>query len=164
MSVSKLISVMMQYYNDVRLSEHSVKAYAYAHGIGKGENLPESDQFILSAAAVLHDIGIPPAIKLYGSAKAEFQEKEGALLVPEMLEKAGIIQAHIKERVSWLVGHHHTEELAENNLLLQILIEADYLVNLAEGNAPAEKTEQVLNSSFKTRTGKEYIKALFGFK
>jgi len=160
MAISKLISVMMQYYKDMRFSEHAIKVYAYAQGIGEGEKIPETDRLVLSAAAVLHDIGISQAIKLHGSAKGEFQEKEGALLVPEMLNQAGI-QDNITERTAWLVGHHHTETLAENNLLLQILMEADYLVNLAEGNSPAEKALEIRESFFKTSTGKRYITALF---
>jgi HD superfamily phosphodiesterase len=150
----------MRYYGDVRMSEHSIKAYAYANSIGEGENLPENEQLILSAAAILHDIGIPRAIELHGSAKGEYQEKEGALLVPEMLAQAGV-QENITERVAWLVGHHHTEALAESDLLLQILMEGDYLVNLAEGNAPAERAAKVRDGFFKTATGKQYITALF---
>ena len=151
---------MMQYYNDVHYSEHALKVYAYAHNIAVGENLSEGETLILSAAAILHDIGIPRAIKLHGSAKAEFQEKEGALLVPELLKQAGV-HNDIRERVSWLVGHHHTEALAEKDLLLQILMEADYLVNLAGENTTTEKRLEVSKAFFKTGTGKQYITALF---
>ena len=158
-SMSKLISAMMKHYSDVRLSEHALKAYAYAQGIGAGEGLPETELFILSAAAILHDIGIPRAIKLHGSAKGEFQEKEGALLVPEILEQAGIYT--ITERVAWLVGHHHSYEFAGQDILLQILMEADYLVNFAEGNRPVDTIREVRENFFKTETGKEYIAALF---
>ena len=157
--LSKLLEIMMSYYNDVRLSEHAVKAYAYASSIGAGENLSEHEHFILCAAAILHDIGIPNAIKLHGSSKGEFQEKEGALLVPSMLEKAGM--PGITDRVSWLVGHHHQESLAHTDLLIQILMEADHLVNLAEGSHPKEKAEDIRDSFFRTETGKRYISALF---
>jgi len=160
MFLSKLIFVMMDYYENVRLSEHALKVYAYAGGIGESENLCEDDMLILSAAAILHDIGIPQAKKLHGSAKGEFQEKEGALLAPGMLSCAGAPD-FITEQVTWLIGHHHTEELAADNLLLQILMEADYLVNFAEGNRPMEALEQVSDNFFKTNTGKQYIKALF---
>jgi len=160
MFLSKLVGEMMSYYKNVRLSEHAVKAYAYAVGIGQGEGLSEDDMLILSAAAILHDIGIPRAMELYGSAKGELQEKEGALLVPEMLSRAEAPDS-ITEQVAWLVGHHHTEELAKDSLLLQILMEADYLVNFAEGNRPPEALDQVAGNFFKTATGKNYIKALF---
>ena len=160
MSLSKLIGIMMKYYNDARFSEHAVKVYAYASSIAEGEDLPEDKRYIVSAAAILHDIGIPQAIKLYGSSKGELQEKEGAALVPELLSQAGI--HNITEQVAWLVGNHHTEALAENDLLLQILMEADYLVNLAEGNAPIEKVVEVYTNFFRTNTGKEYVEALFG--
>ena len=160
MFLSKLIGNMMLYYGDVKFSEHAIKVYAYARSIGEEEQLSESERFVLSVAAILHDIGIPPAIKLHGSSKGEFQEKEGALLVPEMLNRADI-QDDIAERVAWLVGNHHTEASAENDLLLQILMEADYLVNLAEGNIPTESARKVSENFFKTGTGKQYINALF---
>jgi len=151
---------MMEYYGDVRFSEHSIKAYAYAQGIAEGENLSCEDKHVLLAAAILHDIGIPPAIKIHGSSKGEFQEKEGALLVPGMLDRAGI--EGITEQVTWLVGNHHTHELAKDNLLLQILMEADYLINLAEGKASVERIREVYEGFFKTKTGKVYVRGLFG--
>jgi len=160
MALSKLLSVMMEFYSDVRFSEHAVKCYSYAWGIGSGEGLLEQDMFILSAAAILHDVGIPKAKEIYGSGKGEFQEKEGALLVPGLLEKADI--NGITERVVWLVGHHHTQELAEADKLLQILMEADYLVNFAEHNTSLEMIREVRKSFFKTATGKQYMIALFG--
>ena len=162
MSLSKLLCVMMEYYSQVRFSEHSVKCYTYASSIGSGEGLRSSDMLILSAAAILHDVGIPRALEIHGSSKGGFQEKEGAFLVPGLLEKAEM-DSGITGRVSWLVGHHHTHELAESDLLLQILMEADYLVNLAEKKSPAEEIRKVSDEFFKTATGKEYIKALFGF-
>ena len=154
-----LLSAMMSYYNDTALSQHAVKVFAYANVIGMGESLPENDQLILWAASILHDIGIPNAIKLHGSPKGEFQEKEGALLVPGMLENAGF--SGITEHVAWLVGHHHTKELAASDILLQILMEADYLVNLAEGNHTREKAVEVRDTFFKTKTGIELISSLF---
>ena len=162
-SLSELTCIMMHYFNDLRLSEHAIKAYTYARIISEGEELPEADRFILSAAAILHDIGIPQAIKIHGSAKAEFQEKEGALLVPELLEQAGI-QDDKKERIAWLVGNHHTFVLAETDFLLQILMEADYLVNLAEGNQSARSALEVREGFFKTNTGKRLITALFNLE
>jgi len=160
MSLSKLTQIMMEYYSDVRFSEHSIKAYTYARGIAEGEGLSDDDKLILCSAAILHDIGIPPAIKIHGSSKGEYQEAEGAKLVPEILEKAGM--DGITEQVTWLVGNHHTHELAKDNLLLQILMEADYLVNLAEGKANDEKIREVLDGFFVTETGKGYLMGLFG--
>ena len=160
-SISKLAGVMMRYYNDTRLSEHALKVYAYSRCIGAGEQLPANEMLILCAASILHDIGIPKALELYGSAMGEYQETEGALLAPGMLEEASV-QPDIFERVVWLVGHHHTAALADSDMLLQILMEADYLVNLAEGNCPAEDIKVIRDGCFKTPTGIQYIEALFG--
>jgi len=77
MSLSKLTGIMMEYYNDIHFSEHSIKAYTYARGIAEGENLSDNDKLILCAAAILHDIGIPPAKRIYGSSKANTKKKKG---------------------------------------------------------------------------------------
>ena len=42
-SLTKLIEVMMQYFNDVHYSEHAVKVYAYTHNIDLGEKLSAED-------------------------------------------------------------------------------------------------------------------------
>jgi len=129
-------------------------------GIGEGEGLSDCDVTILSAAAILHDIGIPNAILRHGSAAGEFQEREGEALAPSLLAQSGMDKS-IWDRVAWLVGRHHTEALASEDPLLQMLMEADYLVNTAEGNL-RETADEVYKRFFKTETGKSYISALFG--
>ena len=160
-SLAALACAMMRYYGDTRLSEHAMKVYVYSRCIGAGERLQENDMLVLCAASILHDIGIPRAIELHGSAMGEFQEKEGALLAPDFLEKAGV-RPGVYERVAWLVGRHHTAALAGGDILLQILMEADYLVNLAEGKRSVDEIREVRDSFFKTPTGLRYIDALFG--
>lgn len=161
--IGRLIGEMICYYKDLKLSEHALKVYAYARGIGGEEGLGSEELEILLAAAVLHDIGIPAALKAHGSAAGPYQEKEGAAMVPAFLEAAGA-PTEMTERVRWLVGHHHTEALAGEDILLQMLIEADYLVNLAEGYHPELDPGTVRDTSFKTAAGRRYITALFGLK
>lgn len=160
MAIHDLIGVIIEYYKKPKWIEHSLKVFAYAQGIGGGENLSDQDQLILEAAALLHDVGIPPALLKFSSAAGEFQEQEGAAATPGLLEKAGL-PASIQERVAWLVGHHHTEDLAPGDRVLQILMEADYLVNLVEGNVPDKTPQSVNDAFFKTATGKRYLRGLF---
>lgn len=160
MSIPNLITVIIDYYKNQKRVEHTLKVFAYGQGIGGGEGITDEERIILDAAALLHDVGIPPALRLHGSAAGPHQEREGALVAPELLEKAGL-PARIHERVAWLVGHHHTEELAAGDRVLQILMEADYLVNLAEGNLPGLEPREVLDSFFKTETGKAYLRDIF---
>ena len=53
-----------------------MKVYAYAKTIGEGEYLEDTTQFILETAAILHDIGIKPALEKYGSCAGPYQEKK----------------------------------------------------------------------------------------
>ncbi len=164
MSLNKIMGIMIDYYKDVRYIEHALKVYSYSAGIGGSENLDDDEMLMLLSAALLHDIGIPNAIKIHGSGKGPYQEKEGALLVPGMLKEAGVENPVAIERIKWLVGHHHTEELAETDKLLQILMEADYLVNIAEGRHPEYDPYEIRERFFKTAAGKEYITNIFNLE
>jgi HD superfamily phosphodiesterase len=159
--MEQLIGTVIGYLRNVRSGEHAVKVYAYAAGIGKEEALTPTEYETLKAAAILHDIGIPEAVRLHGSGAGPYQEAEGARLVPAFLEEAGVTGVD-KDRVVWLVGHHHTPEKAGEDRLLQILMEADYLVNLAEGNLGDTSPQTVRDSFFRTEAGKRYITGLFG--
>lgn len=160
MSLPRLIGCIVEYLREPRAVEHSLKVYAYAHGIGGEEGLGAEDLAILDVAALLHDIGIPAARDRHGSAAGPHQEAEGARLTPEFMRNAGHPDA-MTDRVAWLVGHHHTEPAAASDPVLQILMEADYLVNLAEGNLPGREPREVRDVFFRTATGRRYIDALF---
>lgn len=157
--ISVLISKMIAIYLDLRLTEHALKVYGYAMGIGGEEGLSPDDLKILCMAAVLHDIGIPKAIQIHGSAAGPYQEQEGAELAQEILHSLNV-PSDISDRVIWLVGHHHTAAAAKDNLLLQILMEADYLVNMSEKPGRYNHAN-IRDSFFKTSSGIMYLNNLF---
>jgi HD domain. len=160
MSLAPLIGCMIEHFGALRPVEHALKVYAYAHGIGGEEGVSGDDAVALDAAAILHDAGIPAALERHGSAAGPYQEKEGERLAPQLLLRGGVPE-RLWPRISWLVGNHHSEEKAPGDGLLQILMEADYLVNLAEGNLPDRRPGDVYASFFRTETGKRYMRALF---
>ncbi len=160
MMIPELIGLMIETYQDRRLTEHALKVYGYALGIGGEEGLAGREMETLCAAAVLHDIGIPKAIEVHGSAAGPYQEKEGALLGRKLLGQVAGTE-EITDEVVWLIGHHHTEEDAEGNILLQVLMEADYLVNLSESPQHHPAQAAVRDAFFKTKTGIRYINTLF---
>lgn len=160
--LSALMECMMRFFQKQKWIEHSAKVFAYAVGIGDGERLSRDEMTILGASALLHDIGIPSAKERYGDSAGEHQEAESARLAPELMRKAGVPERYW-ERVAWLVGHHHTEHLAGDDQLLQMLMEADYLVNLVEGNVKDRSPREVYDGFFRTATGKRYLAALFKF-
>ena len=65
-----------------------------------------------------------------------------------------------KERVLWLIAHHHTYT-GEKQLDHQILLEADFLVNSVEEAMENEAVEAFGRRIFRTKTGLFYLQKLF---
>lgn len=65
------------------------------------------------------------------------------------------------ERVAYLVGHHHTYTDIDG-ADYQILVEADFLVNLHDGQTPKEQIEITGKTIFRTKTGRKLLSELFG--
>lgn len=142
--------------------QHTQKVYAFARQIGLWEGLDERTQYILELAALLHDVGIRPALEKYGSSAGPLQEKEGPPLVRTMLGDLGVDPEAI-ERVAWLVGHHHTYTDVKG-LDYQILLEADFLVNLFEDRCGEAEIRQALHKIFRTETGSRICRSMFGLE
>ena len=64
------------------------------------------------------------------------------------------------DRVCYLIGHHHTYDQIDG-IDYQILVEADFLVNLAEEQSSRETIESVKGKIFKTKTGIWLINKIF---
>ena len=62
--------------------------------------------------------------------------------------------------MAYLVGHHHTYT-GIDGLDYQILVEADFLVNLYEDQLPAEARKHAYTSIFRTKTGKRLCRELY---
>ena len=129
--INRLFLEMIQFYkNDPARIQHFVKVHAFARLMGQEEKLDGETLKTLEAAALVHDIGIKPAEEKYGSCGGKLQEQEGPAAAREMLERLGVEPGRI-ERVCYLVGHHHTYTEIQG-MDYQILVEADFLVNLYE--------------------------------
>lgn len=161
--ITALYSEMTDYYGgDPRRIQHFIKVHSLARQIGMKEGLSEKELFTLEAAALVHDIGIKAAEEKYGSCSGKLQEQEGPKLAEEMLGGLGFEEAVIN-RVSYLVGHHHTYTNMEG-MDYQILVEADFLVNLYEDGAAPGAVRAALQKIFKTQTGKRLCETMFAGK
>lgn len=138
---------------------HFITVWTYAKTIGELEGLKPDTQYLLEAAAIVHDIACPLCREKYGHADGKLQEKEGPALVRAFLADSGITEAQ-KERIAYLVGHHHTLSGIEGDDY-QILIEADYLTNASEQGYSAANIEHFRNTIMKTESGKKLAAALF---
>ena len=79
-----------------------------------------------------------------------------------MLEKLGF-ESETAERVCWLVGHHHTYSGIDSPEH-QILVEADFLVNLYEDGCSEKSVSSAYEKIFRTETGKKLCRTMFGIK
>lgn len=156
----KIVTAMTNYYKgDVKRINHFMKVYAFAKAIGEEEGLDSKTQNILEIAAIVHDIGIKPSEEKYGSSAGKYQETEGPGEAERLLTDLGVDKDTI-ERVCFLVGHHHTYKNIEG-MDYQILVEADFIVNIYEDNESRAAVERVYESIFKTMTGKKYMKDMY---
>lgn len=160
MQTAPLILKMCAYEEgEVKRINHFLKVYGFAKTIGEGENLPAEQQEMLEIAAIVHDIGIKVSLEKYGSSAGPYQEKEGPAIAREMLSELGFAPALI-DRVCYLIAHHHTYDNIDGPDY-QALVEADFLVNIFEGEMKRPGIEEVRKNIFKTRTGLQMLDELF---
>ena len=158
--LNNLCSRMIEFYGDdpARI-QHFIKVHSFAKLIGEEEHLDEKLLYILEAAAYVHDIGIRPAEAKFGRCDGKLQEQEGPAEAEKMLKSLGFEQDVI-ERVSYLVGHHHTYTDIDG-MDYQILVEADFLVNILEDGLAKEAALQAYQNIFKTESGKNICQEMF---
>ncbi len=144
---------------DVKRIQHFLKVHAFARLIGLEEGLDPHTQFVLETAAVVHDIGIHKAEAVYGVNTGKYQEELGPAEAEVLLSQLNWPREVIR-RVMYLVGHHHTYTNIDG-LDYQILIEADFLVNLYEDGEPPAAQKHVYETIFQTETGKRLCRQQF---
>ena len=147
------------YAGDPRRIRHFMKVWGYARTIGQLEHLDRRTQLILELAALTHDIGIKNAEARYGDCTGEHQQLEGPLEAEKLLAGLGYPK-EIIQRVCWLIAHHHIYgEMTSPDY--QILVEADFLVNLDEQVASPEAIATAREKIFRTQSGTALLDALF---
>lgn len=149
----QLISSMIEYYRgDAKRIQHFIKVYNFASLLGRLEQLDEETLFILETAAIVHDIGIRICEKKYGVCDGKHQELEGPVEAEKLLNTLKNYTFEQILRVCWLVGHHHTYSNIDG-MDYQLLVEADFLVNIYEDGFTDEMIENVRNKIFRTQSG-----------
>ena len=64
------------------------------------------------------------------------------------------------DRVQYLIAHHHTYDHIDG-MDYQILVEADFLVNIMESEMSKEAAEQAYHNIFRTECGKTICREMF---
>lgn len=162
MQQARLMDAMIAYdHGDVKRIQHFVKVHDFAAAIGRLEGLDEKTQFILESAAILHDIGIHISEQKYGSSNGKYQELEGPAEAEKLMREVGGYTENQMDRIKYLIGHHHTYHEIDG-MDYQILIEADFLVNLYEDGESKETAEAVRSRIFRTKAGIRFLSQMFG--
>lgn len=152
---------MIAYYSgNPKRIQHFVKVHSFARLIGHMEKVSDEQLVIIEAAAYVHDIGIKPAERIYGDCNGKHQEELGPEPARMMLEQCGFANSQI-ERIVYLVGHHHTYTDIDG-IDYQILVEADFLVNLFEDGGSIQSVQHAFDYIFKTESGKYICRTMFG--
>ena len=144
---------------DPGLIHHFLKVHSFARLIALAEGLGPHDLLVTETAAAVHDIGILQARAVYGSGGGKYQEELGPAEAEAMLAGLGWPEDVIR-RVSFLVAHHHTYTDIDGPDY-QILVEADFLVNLYEEGATPETQRRAYETIFRTEAGRRLCRALF---
>ncbi|MDP4147097.1 MAG: HD domain-containing protein [Bacillota bacterium] len=151
---------MVNYFGtDVRRINHALKVYTLTSNIAKLEGMHGEELAILETAAVLHDIGIKESERKYNSSAGNYQEIEGPPVAKELLKEFSLDNKFI-ERTCFLIGNHHSYKKIDG-LDFQILVEADFIVNIFEDDMNSDMIKIVRDKYFKTKTGLEYMDSMY---
>ena len=158
--IQKLTQKMTEYFSgDPKRIQHFIKVHSFARYIGLQEGLPEHEQFLLECAALVHDIGIKPAEAQYGECGGKLQEKLGPAEAEKILYALDFPPQDV-ERICYMIAHHHTYDNISGRDL-QILIEADFIVNLYEDGASREAVISAYRRVFVTENGKALLRTVW---
>ncbi len=151
---------MIEYFDgDVRRINHAIKVYGFAKSIGELESVAGDELTILETAAILHDIGIKESERKYSSSAGKYQEIEGPPVARCLLQGFGLSDEFV-DRVCYLIGNHHSYGKIDG-IDFQILVEADFLVNIYEDDAKPEHIESIERKYFKTAAGSAFLRSMY---
>lgn len=131
-----------------RRTQHILKVHDLTRLLAIDSNVSQEELDIVLAAAILHDIGIGPAKDRFNDACQKNQQSIAKTIVPEFLRNCGYSETMISPVLSLVLHHHDYSHI--DSFLLQILIEADLLVNLYESESALS-----IEHLFKTELGKK---------
>jgi hypothetical protein len=94
--------------NDHRRIDHALKVLGYAEQIGQEE---PGDPLVITAAAILHDIGIQAAERTHGSSAGRFQEIEGPPIARAILTRLGVDPAATDHVCPIVASHHNARDI-----------------------------------------------------
>ncbi len=136
---------------DPRFVDHALQVLGYADRMRAVEG---GDEDVVTAAALLHDVGIPESLRKYNSAAGKYQEIEGPPIAQKILDEVGLDAARV-DHVCGIVADHHSGRNMDT-LEFRILWDADQLVNIPNErpNDTADQLRRHIEAVFRTDTGR----------
>jgi hypothetical protein len=159
-TVAKVMQKMVEYFHgDAKRIQHAIKVHSFSRNVALLSDLKMDKLTVLEITALLHDIGIHECERKYNSTAGHYQEIEGPHIARSLLNGIALEQDDI-DRITYLIGHHHSYHLVDG-IDFQILIEADFLVNLYDDKADEEGILQIREKYFRTSIGKQILNDMF---
>jgi HD superfamily phosphodiesterase len=156
----EVLKKMIEYFkSDVERINHAFKVLDFAIIMAYDENIDKISHEIIVYSAILHDIGILEAERKYGSSRGKYQEMEGPYIAREILTDLNI-HDEIVDRVCYIVGHHHSYTMIDG-MDFQIVVEADFLVNMFEDDLEREAIKNIKENIFKTDSGLKLVNTMY---
>jgi CRISPR/Cas system-associated endonuclease Cas3-HD len=151
---------MIEYFGpDIKRINHALKVYGFASCIAQRENLTVDEVFVVEIAAILHDVGIKAAEKKYQSSTGHYQEIEGPPIAKELLADFQL-NSETLDRICHIIGNHHSYSKIDGPDF-QIVVEADFLVNIFEDQIAKHSIESIRKKYFKTKTGLSILESIY---
>lgn len=151
---------MIDYFgNDVLRINHALKVYGFASTMARREKLSDREILVVNIASILHDIGIKEAEKKYNSSIGKYQEIEGPAVAVDLLSDINL-DKEILDRICFLIGNHHSYQNIDG-IDFQILVEADFLVNIHEDKMNTDLIAKIFEKYFKTKSGTLMLKSMY---
>jgi HD superfamily phosphodiesterase len=153
MTISRdvLIKEMKEVFGtDQKRINHTLVVLDYAEQI---QSVEGGDAFIVTAAAILHDIGIHQAEQKHGSSAGKYQEIEGPPIAERILKNYGVDENSLEHIYKIIANHHSARDFDTTEF--RIIWDADWLVNIPRDFPDADKVklQNIIDKVFKTPTG-----------
>lgn len=162
-TINKLFDLMLEYdKGDPRRINHFIKVHEFTKLIGDHLNLTLEDKLIVQSAAILHDIGIHLSEEIYHDTLGKHQEELGPAEAEKLLEATHHYTPNQCAHILYLIANHHSYDNITDPLL-QILVEADFLVNAYEDNMTEEAILTFAGHVFRNQYSFNLLCKLFDF-
>jgi len=158
--IIRVMNAMIGYFkNDVKRINHALKVYNFAQLISAEYDFDSKSNNIICYSSILHDIGIKEAELKYNSTAGNYQELEGPPIARRILTSLDVSE-EITTRVCFIIGNHHSYSKIDG-LDFQILVEADFIVNIFEDQLTDAAINNIYTNIFKTNSGKKILETMY---